>query len=61
MRYYHHRIRIPGPVPLTSAHAFSTAALKNYEPVIAKRGAQFVELLAEKKELNFVHWVHLFT
>ncbi|GJE85092.1 cytochrome P450 [Phanerochaete sordida] len=40
--------------------AFSSAALRNYEPVIARRGAQFVELLAEKKRVDFGHWVHLF-
>ncbi|EKM48781.1 uncharacterized protein PHACADRAFT_214663 [Phanerochaete carnosa HHB-10118-sp] len=41
--------------------AFSSAALKNYVPVMAKRGSQFVELLAERREVDFVHCVHMFT
>ncbi|EKM53670.1 uncharacterized protein PHACADRAFT_211341 [Phanerochaete carnosa HHB-10118-sp] len=41
--------------------AFSTAALKEYEPVIAKRGAQLVEILAERKEADFARWVHFLT
>ncbi|GJE87389.1 cytochrome P450 [Phanerochaete sordida] len=41
--------------------AFSSAALKEYEPVVARRGAQLVEILAEQKETDFVHWIHLFT
>lgn len=41
--------------------AFSTVALKNYEPIIARRSSELVELLAEKKHVDFAHWVHLFT
>lgn len=41
--------------------AFSIAALKNYEPVIANRASQFVELLAEKKQVDFTRSVNLFT
>ena len=41
--------------------AFSTAALKGYEPVVAKHGAQLVEILAERRVVDFKHWIHLFT
>lgn len=41
--------------------AFSSTALKEYQPVVHKRGAQLVEILAQKKRTDFVHWVHLFT
>ena len=30
-------------------------------PVVARRGAQLVEILAERGETDFVHWIHLFT
>lgn len=43
------------------SRAFSSAALKNYEPLIAKRCSQFIELLVEKKQVDFTHWAHLFT
>ncbi|EKM60023.1 uncharacterized protein PHACADRAFT_206232 [Phanerochaete carnosa HHB-10118-sp] len=38
--------------------AFSTAALEEYEPIVAKRGAQLVEILAEKKTVDFGYWVN---
>lgn len=41
--------------------AFTPAALKEYEPVVAKRGAQLIEILTQKKHTDFVHWIHLFT
>ena len=41
--------------------AFSTAALKEYEPIVAKRGAQLVNILAERKVVDFAHWIHFFT
>ncbi|EKM55979.1 uncharacterized protein PHACADRAFT_174150 [Phanerochaete carnosa HHB-10118-sp] len=41
--------------------AFSSAALKNYEPVIVKRVSQFVALLEKQKQIDFARRVHLFT
>ncbi|EKM55975.1 uncharacterized protein PHACADRAFT_209483 [Phanerochaete carnosa HHB-10118-sp] len=41
--------------------AFSTAALKNYEPALIKRVSQFVRLLEEQKHVDFAHCAHLFT
>lgn len=41
--------------------AFSSAALKEYQPIVAKLASQLVQVISERKRVDFVHWVHLFT